>query len=531
MDRLERDGTSHHPARDVAPPRGKLLDGASARTMLVPIAVAIFAVAVILRVFHLDYLSLWNDETFSRYYYDLFGPKYMLTEGRLLEPTPPLYYFVLEAWSRLFGHSAVGMRSLSVVASLVALPLVYAVAREVSSRTVALVSAALFAVSPMAVFYSQEARVYMLTVSMAAIMLLGIARYLRDPRTANLLLYGGGAMLGLYSHATMAFMVAACNLVVLAYLLLTPSAERGAAIRGWLVANVIVAILAIPLFGPMLAIGTHGAGLAWIPPLKLRDILVSMTALVAGVAIPARMPGAELTALLLLVVGAAIMLAGMPRRAFAVTVGIPIVFVVLLVIASLKQPILLPRVLCWMTLPLCVTIASAIVTPSRARWSARIIVFLTFSAGLYYQLFLVDGVKPPYREVFHDARPDFLKADEVIIAPYMSALPLRYYAPGLTNLRKWRDPSVTEFEAKELPEKLHIPYVTVQQVNDDIRRGKAVWVVAGSPDAPFLPQLLSNVSAPERQYSSLCNATAHGGVEPIPCVAAYGWNVDPHATK
>lgn len=531
MEPLKTGVASPYQSPDGGPGALTQRDSTAERTLFFPFLIAIFTVAVFLRVFHLDYLSLWGDELFSRYYYDLFGPAYLVTGGLTVEPTPPLYYFVLEAWMKLFGHTAVALRSLSVVASLVALPLVYAVAREVSSRAVALVAIALFAVSPMAIYFSQEARVYMMTAIPASLMLLGIARYLRRAHKADLAMYGIAAVIGLYCHATMVFLVAACNFVVLAYLLLTPSQGRWVMVRNWVVVNVIVGLLWLPLFFAMLSIGKHGTGLSWIPPLRLWDVLATLTGLIVGIVTPFRMPGVELAGLSFIVVGAAIAMAGMPRRTLAVVVGIPAVFFALVLIASLRQPILLTRILCWLTVPLCVLVAFAVVVPSRARITARIMMTLTFAVGLYYQVAHADGAKPPYREVFEQTRTHFLRADEVVNAPYTSSLLLNYYVPELTNVRKWSDPFVSGIEANALVDRLGTPRMNVQQLSADIKAGKDVWLVATAPDAKFLPQLFENVPAPTGSYIDMCNAVARHGIAPPPCIAVYGWNLDSRRQK
>lgn len=525
MEPLKTGVATQYPSPDARPRARTPSEGTTAQTRFVPLVIAIAAVAVFLRVFHLDYLSLWSDELFSRYYYDLFGPAYMVTSGLTIEPTPPLYYFILEPWMKLFGHTAIALRALSVVASLIALPLVYAVAREVSNRSVALVSIALFALSPLAIYFSQEARVYMMTVIPACLMLLGVARYLRRAYKTDLLMYGITAVIALYSHATMVFLVAACNLVVFAYLLLTPSPQRGSAIGKWVAVNAVVGLLWLPLLVSMLSIGKHGTGLSWIPPLRLWDILSTLTGLMTGVATPYRLPGVELTGLTFLVVGAAVAMSGMPRRTLAVAVGIPAAFFALVVIASLRQPILLTRILCWITVPLCITLAYAVVTPSRVRNAALGMVVLTFAVGLFYQLFHADGAKPPYREIFEQTRTQLLQADEVVNAPYTSSLILNYYVPDLTTARKWSEPSVSGIEANAMVDKLGTPRMNVQQVRADIKDGKTVWLLATSPDAKFLPDLFDHVAAPAARYVEMCNAVVRHGIEPPPCVAAYGWNL------
>lgn len=534
-----------HAAREDAAraPRAQFTQRSVADTLFAPIALAIFAIAVLLRVYHLDYLPLWNDELFSRYYYDLFGAKFLVTTGLTLEPTPPLYYFMLEPWMTLFGHSEAALRSLSVVASLVALPLVYAVARELFARTsIALTSAALFAVSPMAVYFSQEARVYMFTLIPAGMMLLGIARYLRQQRTGDLLLYAAGAVVSLYSHATFTLVVAACNVVVLAWLVFgaVPASvpvvsaaaataratrhARASAILRWLAANGVVGVLWLPLFMAMFSIGRHGTGLSWIPPLSFRDLLVVASGLVAGPIARMRFPGIEVAALLLAVLAATLWMARMPRRAVAVLVAIPVLFVVLATAASIKQPILLPRILCWITLPLSVALAWAVVVPSKLRLAARAATLIAFGVGLYWQIALADGAKAPLRAVFGDTRAELTQADEVVLAPYTSAVLLAYYGPPLHQLVKWHDPAVTGIENQEMIEKLGIPKRDVQAVANDIRAGKPVVLVSASPDARFMPSLMDRVPAPVRRVESTCNVVPLHGVKPPPCIAVYAWN-------
>ncbi|WP_164707803.1 glycosyltransferase family 39 protein [Paraburkholderia phosphatilytica] len=488
------------------------------------VVIAILAAA--LRIFHLDYLSLWNDEIFTHYYYELFGPHFLLTTGLTIEPTPPLYYFMLEAWMRVFGHGAVPMRALSVCASLVALPLVFLLAREVATRKVAIVAALLFALSPMAIYFSQEARVYMLTVVWTSLMLLGIARYLRRGRASHLALYAASAIVAMYSHSTMMFLIAACNVVVIAVLLIARKAGTPATLRGWLAANVVVGVIAVPLLFIMASIGQHGTGLSWIPPFSPRDIAVALSGLVAGIITPLRWPGIELTMLTLIALVAAIAAVRAPRVLLLVTVAIPAVFVVLVCIASLKQPILLPRILCWMTAPLSVLIAWAVTQRSRLAHVVRIVVCVTFAAGLYYQLAEADGAKPPYREVFGQAHDDLMRADSIVLAPYASPLVLDFYAPNVPHVSKWRDRTITGIEEWQVA-RLGIPHVPLDGVRDDIAAGRDVWVVASSPDAPLMPQLLGQVPPPQRTYLSRCNEPARDGHEPPPCIAIYGWNVKP----
>ena len=68
------------------------------------------------------------------------------------------------AWSRPFGIGEVGLRSLSALIGTLTVPVAYVVGAQLVSRRSGLAAAALVAVSPLLVYYSQEARPYALAI-------------------------------------------------------------------------------------------------------------------------------------------------------------------------------------------------------------------------------------------------------------------------------------------------------------------------------------------------------------------------------
>ena len=81
---------------------------------------------------------------------------------------PPGYYWLLKLWGGPFGYSAWGMRSLSALAGLLAVAVIYRLGLETGDVPraariqLALLAALLAALNPFQVFYSQEARMYAL---------------------------------------------------------------------------------------------------------------------------------------------------------------------------------------------------------------------------------------------------------------------------------------------------------------------------------------------------------------------------------
>jgi mannosyltransferase len=119
------------------------------------------------------------------------------------ESTPPLYYYLAWAWTKVFGTGTVGFRSMSALIGTITIPVMYLAGREISPR-VGLWAAALTTVSPSMFFFSQEARTYGLLVLFSAAAFVAWQRSLREPSARHLgawALLSGMALLAHYFAA------------------------------------------------------------------------------------------------------------------------------------------------------------------------------------------------------------------------------------------------------------------------------------------------------------------------------------------
>jgi 4-amino-4-deoxy-L-arabinose transferase-like glycosyltransferase len=132
----------------------------------------------------------------------------MLHQVKGSESNPPLYYVLAWAWAKAFGTGEVGLRSLSALLGAATVPIAYCIGAELASRRAGLVTAALAAVNPMLIWYSQEARSYALLVLFAAVSLLFFARALRTRRGRDLAFWALASALALCSHYFAVFAVA-----------------------------------------------------------------------------------------------------------------------------------------------------------------------------------------------------------------------------------------------------------------------------------------------------------------------------------
>jgi uncharacterized membrane protein len=102
---------------------------------------------------------------------------------------PPLHHILLWFTVRLFGDGPLAVRAPSIVAGTVLIPMLYVAGREFYSREVGLVAAGLGTVAPVAIWYSQEARMYSTFMLFALVAVWAQVRLLRDGRVVSWALY------------------------------------------------------------------------------------------------------------------------------------------------------------------------------------------------------------------------------------------------------------------------------------------------------------------------------------------------------
>jgi 4-amino-4-deoxy-L-arabinose transferase-like glycosyltransferase len=124
------------------------------------------------------------------------------------ESAPPLYYALAWLWTQLTGTGEVGLRSVSALAGVATVPVAYLLGAELRGRRPAIVAAALVAVNPMLLWYSQEARSYALLVLLTAAAALYFVRALHGGRRRDFIGWGVFSALALATHYFAIFPIA-----------------------------------------------------------------------------------------------------------------------------------------------------------------------------------------------------------------------------------------------------------------------------------------------------------------------------------
>jgi mannosyltransferase len=477
-----------------------------------------------LRFYHISYLSLWSDEAFSRFYYQA-GLHFMWTEGLHSESSPPLYYMALGAWIDCFGSGEAALRSLSAVASIIAIVLVYRLSSWLFDSKHGLIAAALFALSATEIYFAQEARCYALLLIPVLAMLLACTSYIRGlNRYVSLIAYVGAATVGIYTHTTMFFFVAACGLSVFAYVLAVHGSLWDRRVTDWIGVHLCVGTLVLPAVIGMLD-PQQRQQLDWIAPVSLHQLGSIFSNTVAGILTPGQFPGVALAIAVAGVLTISIWRDMPPWRAVVVTVAIPSVYTALVIFVSLTvQPILLSRVFCWVGAPLCLIEAHAVLARGWLRPIAIGAILGTTVIGLYYQLSINPDAKEPWRESIQFAAAELQQADLIVLAPGTDPAAFMYYAPKVPNVAMWWSEALAPSELGIMPRVLDVPGITRDQIAGWINnRSSRIVLIAKDPDKATLEELSWIARPPDQQINFRCRG---GDSEPTsyPCgIAILAW--------
>ena len=168
---------------------------------------ALVVIAAVIRIIVINDQSFWQDEALTAYEAQLpLGA--MINTVVHVETTPPLYFVLIWAWAHVFGNGEVALRSVSMLAGVALVPISYLAARDLVSPRAGVFAAAFVTFNPFLIWYSQEARAYMLLAALCGASFLWFVRSRRDPSARNLVWWAVWSSLALMTHFFAGFLVA-----------------------------------------------------------------------------------------------------------------------------------------------------------------------------------------------------------------------------------------------------------------------------------------------------------------------------------
>jgi 4-amino-4-deoxy-L-arabinose transferase-like glycosyltransferase len=261
--------------------RAAVLGAAATFVVWCPWAVmALVGLALLLRTWNVDEMSIWQDEGLSLYraaqdVRAVLGGQIPLGAFVTRDVHPPLYFLLLAAWLKLAGSSTWAAKWLSILASLPVIPLLWALGRRWIDSRVGLMAAALAALSPIYLWYSQEIRSYALIVTLGLLAVYALLRAIdehgdRRAQWAWAALCLGANVAMIWAHYLGFFLLAFELLVVLAVAVRRRHARRPLAV---LLLAVLAAVPLLPFALRRLGLGPE-RDQHFVPlPVILQDIV------------------------------------------------------------------------------------------------------------------------------------------------------------------------------------------------------------------------------------------------------------------
>ena len=195
--------------------------------------------------------SLWYDEVAAWTSFGVRGPGPIV--GNFHDPANHILHTLLTWVSVEFTHHSlsteVSLRLPAFLASLLTIPVVFALARRVAGRETAIAAAALFAIWPVCVLEGAEARGYSLMMLFSGLTTLQLLIARESQQRLHWLIYALWCALGAWSHLVTVFVAIGHGAWLV--IALFKRAQRRTATAG-LLSLVLAAVMALALFAPVL---------------------------------------------------------------------------------------------------------------------------------------------------------------------------------------------------------------------------------------------------------------------------------------
>ncbi len=203
----------------------------------------ILILGIALRIYDLDGESIWYDEGDSVYLARMTPFQVIMNPSS--HDHPPLYYFLMHRWIKAFGDSVFSMRLPSAIFGILSIFMIYAVGRSIFDEKVSLLSAAILALSPFHIHYSQELRMYTIVTFLALVSMYFFLRLIKRSSFRDSVVYIISTVLLLYTHYSSFFIILIQNIYfIIMYFSLK---ERGGiSFLKWLLRQLILIISYLP---------------------------------------------------------------------------------------------------------------------------------------------------------------------------------------------------------------------------------------------------------------------------------------------
>lgn len=208
-----------------------------------------------LRVYHLSHPSLWLDEAFTAG--RVHGSLAQTFKTLKVSPHPPLYYLIMNPWTKVFGSSEFSLRFPSLVFSTLSIIFIFYLGRELFHTKVGLIAAFLLSVSPYSINYAQEAKMYSMIWCLSICSFFFFVRFIKEQTKKDLVLYILSSSASLYTQYTGFLFLIAQNAFYF-------SQGKNKKTKPWLVGQGIIILSYLPWAYNAFYNMQHKSGITWV---------------------------------------------------------------------------------------------------------------------------------------------------------------------------------------------------------------------------------------------------------------------------
>ncbi len=191
---------------------------------------------------------------------------------------PPLYYWLVKPWSAMFNYSPEGIRSFSLIFGILTVVSIYWIGKKLFNTRAGLLAAAITAISPFAIEYSQEARMYSLFGFFFLWAVYFFIKALQDNKRKDWIIWGIFGGLAFLTHYLALFFFIIFYVCYVFYMHIFSEKKWYSCVFGhknfWIGVGIIVIFFLswLRYFIPHMLKGNLG----WIPPAHISDLVKTL---------------------------------------------------------------------------------------------------------------------------------------------------------------------------------------------------------------------------------------------------------------
>lgn len=389
----------------------------------------ILILALGIRLLGIAARPIWYDEAFSILFSET-GPAAMLygtlaPAGAGSADIHPLgYYTLLWLWMKAFGTSLVATRSLSILAGLLSIYLVYLIALEwLSDQKTARLGMLLAALSPFLIHYAQEIRMYSF---LALWLLLTTYAYQRGAKSSDRKWWLGfsiSAALAQYTHHLAAFYLVALALMPLLQ-------KKWKTLYAVALSGLGAVVLYLPWGLQLPAQFSKVQSAYWVERPDISKIFTLLIVFVTNTPLPANLTAVVL-AIVLIIISIALIQSVRHTRQTLEKEGLWLLYLsfappLLLFLFSQWRPVYIERALLPSGAIFCIWLAWVLVRTELSivvRYSLLGLLMFSSGLGVYQHVTYRDFPYGPYQELDESLRGRLSDGDVIVHSSKFSMLP------------------------------------------------------------------------------------------------------------